>query len=91
MSLNGTYTNTADGSNVDISLITPVGTPGVSNNIVFLSVLGSISYSDDGVIGLVTTLGGVENTTLVTLEVGSLGINGDRGWSLSDSSLQGRN
>ena len=45
-------TKTINSSDLDVSLISPGSTPGVSNNVVLLSVLGSITDGGDGVIEL---------------------------------------
>jgi len=40
------------GGNSDVSLFSPGGSPGVSDNVVFLSVLSSVSDGGDGVVEL---------------------------------------
>jgi len=81
-----------NGGDHDVTLISPVWSPGVSDDVVRLSVLVSISDSGDGVIELGSASGGVENTTGVTLESHLVGFDGNRDWSLSDSGkeLSGR-
>ena len=81
-------TDTVDGSDLDVSLISPRSTPGVSDEVVLLSVLGSVSDSGDGVIEGGSAGGGVEDTTVVELEDGSVSLNGDGGWSLGNGSLE---
>jgi len=83
---------TFNGGDHDVTLISPVWSPGVSDDVVRLSVLVSISDSGDGVIELGSASGGVENTTGVTLESHLVGFDGNRDWSLGDSSkkLAGR-
>lgn len=81
-------TGTFDGGDLDVSIKSPGSTPGVSDNVVVLSSLGSVTNSGDGVIEGGTASGGVEDTGGVSLEDGSIGLNGDGGWSLSDGSLK---
>jgi len=76
----------------DVTLISPSWSPGVSDDVVLLSILNTISDGGDGVIEVGSASGGVENTTGVTLESHLVGLNGNGNWSLSDSSdeLSGR-
>jgi len=53
----------------DVSLFTPCWSPGVSDNEVFLSGFSSVSNSSDGVVKVVSTFLGVEDTSLVVHEV----------------------
>jgi len=75
-----------DGGDHDVASISPVWSPGVSDDVVVLSVLVSISDSGDGVIEVGSASGGVENTTGVTLEGRSVGFDGNRDWSSGNSS-----
>ena len=79
---------TFNGGDHDVTLISPVWSPGVSDDVVRLSVLVSISDSGDGVIELGSAGGGVNNTGGVTLEDTGSGADGDGGWSTSDGSLK---
>ena len=76
----------------DVTLISPSWSPGVSDDVVLLSILNTVSDGGDGVIEVGSASGGVENTTGVTLESHLVGLNGNGNWSLSDSSdeLSGR-
>ena len=40
-----------DGGDLDVSLVSPGSTPGVSDEVVVLSGLGSITNGSDGVVG----------------------------------------
>ena len=75
-----------NGGDHDVTLISPSWSPGVSNDVVRLSVLVSISDSGDSVIELGSASGGVKNTTGVTLESHLVGFDGNRDWSLGDGS-----
>jgi hypothetical protein len=81
-------TNSVNGSDLDVSSISPRGTPGVSDEVVLLSTLGSVSDSGNGVIELGSAGGGVEDSTGVHLEDGSVGLNGDGSWSLGNGCLK---
>jgi len=70
----------------DVTFFSPGGSPGVSDDNVFVSVFGSETNGGDGVIEVVTTFLGVEDTSGVTLEVVVSSINRDASWS----SLNGR-
>merc|ERR1712070_833685 len=70
----------------DVTLISPSWSPGVSDDVVLLSILNTISDGGDGVIEVGSASGGVENTTSVTLEGHSVGLDGNGNWSLSDGS-----
>jgi len=79
------------GSDSDVSRFSPGGSPGVSDNVVFLSVLSSVSDGGDGVVESGSrALGLGDNTTGVVHESGLLGIDGDGNWSLLDGGFQGR-
>ena len=53
-----------------------------------MSVLGSVSNSEDTVVELGSASGGVEDTGLVLLEDGSVGLNGHGDWLLGDGGLE---
>jgi len=78
------------GGNVDVSCISPSWSPGVSDDVVCLSVFLSITNSGDGVIEGGSAGRGVHDTTGVTLEGSGVGLNGNGSWSLSDSSKKRR-
>jgi len=81
-----------DSGDHDVTLISPCWSPGVSDDVVRLSVFVSISDSGDGVIELGSASGRVENTTGVTLESNLVSFDSDGDWSLGDSGqkLSGR-
>jgi len=81
-----------NGSDVNVTSISPSGGPGVSDDVIALSILDSESDSGDGVIEAGSTLGGVHDTTGVTLEGSGFGINSHGDWSFSNSGeeLSGR-
>ena len=81
-------TKTIDGGDLYVSFISPVSSPGVSNEVVVLSRLVSVSDSGDGVVEGGSAELRVHNTGLVHLEDGFVGLNGDGNWLLSDGSLQ---
>ena len=81
-------TEAVNGTDLDVSLISPGSTPGVSDEVVFLAVLGSVTNSGDGVVELGSASGGVHNTRLVGLEHGSVGLNGDGNWLLGNGGLK---
>merc|ERR1711907_620569 len=66
-----------DSGDLDVSLISPRGSPGVSNDVVLLSVLGSVSNGGNGVIELSSTFFGVQDSTCVLLEDSFVGLDGD--------------
>ena len=81
-------TLSSDGSDLDVSLVSPGSSPGVSNEVVLLAVLGSVTNSGDGVVELGSAEAGVQNTGLVLLEDGSVGLNGDGNWLLGNGGLE---
>jgi len=74
------------GGDVDVTGISPSWSPGVSDDVVRLSVFLSETNSGDGVIEGGSASGGVHDTTGVSLENFSVGFDGDGNWSLSNSS-----
>jgi len=81
-------TGTVDGGDLDVTLVTPGSTPGVSDNIVVLSTLSSISNGGDGVVEGGSAGGGVKDTTVVHLEDRFVGLNGDGYDLLIEGSLE---
>jgi len=75
-------------SDVDVTFISPVGSPGVSNDVVILGTVITVSDGGDGVIELGSAGSRVNNTGSVTLEDTGSGADGDGGWSTSNSCLQ---
>ena len=70
-------------SNSDESFLSPVGSPRVLDDPVALA----IAYSEDTVISLGST-STADDTTVVVLESGLVGLNRDGNWALGDSSLE---
>ena len=81
-------TSSVNGGDLDVSLVSPRGSPGVSDDVVLLSVLGSVSNGSNGVIELGSASSGVQNTGGVVLENSLVGLDGNRHWLLVDGSLE---
>lgn len=81
-------TSSVNGGDLNVSLVSPRGSPGVSDDVVVLSALGSVSNGGNGVIELGSASGGVQNTGGVVLEDSLVGLDGDRNWLLVDGSLE---
>lgn len=62
-------TSTIDSSDLDVATVTPSGSPGVSDDVVVLATLVSVSNDGDGVVESGWAGGGVEDTASVLLEV----------------------
>ena len=77
-----------DGGDLNVSLVSPGSTPGVSDEVVVLSRLGSVSDGSDGVVELGSAEGGVQDTGFVLLEDGSVGLNGHGHWLLGNGGLE---
>ena len=74
--------------NLDVTLITPRRTPGVSDENVLLAILNTITDSSNTVVEVDTAGIRVEDTGGVVLEDIGVGLNGDRDGVLSNSSQQ---
>jgi len=74
---------------VDVTSISPSWSPRVSDDVVGLSVLNSVSDSSDSVIEGGSASGGVQDSTSVTLEDFGVSFNSNRDWSLVDGSEEG--
>jgi len=70
-------TGSVDGGDLDVSLVTPGSTPGVSDNVVVLSTLGSVSNGGDGMVEGGSAGSGVQDTAVVHLEDRLVGLDGD--------------
>jgi len=81
-------TLTIDGSDLDVTLVTPGGAPRVSDNVVVLTTLGSVTNGSDGVVELGTASSGVENTRVVHLEDALVSLDGDGNNTSVDGSLE---
>ena len=66
-----------NGSDLDVTLVTPSCTPGVSYDVVLFTTLSSVTNSGDGVVKVGTASSGVENTAVVHLEDRLVGFDGD--------------
>lgn len=62
-------TSTIASSDLDVALVTPSGAPGVSNDVVVLATLVSVSDDCDGVVESGWAGSGVEDAASVLLEV----------------------
>jgi len=69
----------------DVTLLTPAGAPGVSDNV----VVSTVTNSGDGVSGVGSALGGVHDTAGVVLEDGLVGTDGDGDGLLVEGRLEG--
>jgi len=77
------------GGDVDVTSISPSWSPGVSDDVVGLSILDSITDGGDGVIKGGSASGGVHDTTGVSLENLGVGFDGDGDWSCSNGGKEG--
>jgi len=75
-------------SDSDISTFSPAGSPGVLDNVVVLSVLGSPSNSEDTVVKRGSAGGSSDDSTSVVLEDSSVGLNSNGNWSSGESRLK---
>jgi len=77
-------------SDLDVSVVSPVGTPGVSDVVESSSEesLALVSGGSDSVVELAEAILAVEDTFMVELEILGGSINGDSNWSLSDGALE---
>ena len=73
----------------DVTRFSPGGSPGVSDDSVVDSVLGSVTNGGDGVIEVRSISTVVEDSTGVTLEVVVGSIDGNASWSSGDGRFQG--
>lgn len=74
---NGSFFNTE----LDVTVVTPAGSPGVSDEVVFLTIFSSVSNSGDGVAGTGWAGFVVHDTGFITSEVGVSTVDRDRCWS----------
>ncbi len=65
-------TESFNSGDLDVSLLSPNGSPGVSNEVVLLARLNinSVTNGGDGVVGGSSACGGVQNSGFVLLEYG---------------------
>jgi len=79
---------TFDSSDLNVTFISPVGSPGVSDNVEILGSVITVSDSGDSVIELGSAGSRVDDSGSVTLEDTGSSADGDGGWSTSNSSLK---
>jgi hypothetical protein len=89
--LDSADTSSFDGGDLDISHITPASGPGVSDDVVLLSTLGSVTDSSNSVIKVGSALGGVHDTAVILLEDHLVSLNSDRDDTIIDGGLELRN
>ena len=77
-----------DGGDLHVAVLTPVGVPGVSEDVVILSAFGAVSDKSDCMVECGSTGDIIEDTSLVVLEHGLVSFNGDSDWLLNDGCLQ---
>jgi len=77
-----------DGGDLHVAVLTPVGVPGVSEDIVILSAFGAVSDESDCMVECGSTGDIIEDTSLVVLEHGLVSFNGDSDRLLNDGCLQ---
>lgn len=75
-------------SDLDVSLVSPSGSPGVSDQVVWDSVFFSVSNSSDSVVQRGSTGSSSDDTRSVVVEDTLVSFDGDRNWSLSNGSLE---
>ena len=80
--------NSVNSGDLNVSLVSPGGSPGVSDEVVLLAVLNSVSDGSDSVVELSSAGGGVEDSASVHLEDRSVGLNSDGGGSGSNGGLE---
>jgi hypothetical protein len=81
-------TKSLNSGDLDVTGLSPDGSPGVSNEVVLLARLDSVTNGGDGVVEGGSASLGVQDTGFVLLEDGSVGLNGDGDWSLGNGGLQ---
>ena len=75
-------------SHSDVTIFSPGGFPGVSDDSIVFSVICSITNGDDSVVKVISTITVVEDSTFVSMENATLSINGNASWSRSDGGFQ---
>ena len=81
-------TLSVDSSDLDVSIVSPSWSPGVSNDVVILSTFGTVSNGSDGVVEASSASWSVEDTAVVKLEDGFVGFDGDGDNSLVKGGLK---
>lgn len=72
--LDTTNSLTLNGGKSDVTFLTPGSRPGVTDDIVVLTILRAVTDSDDGVVSSSTALIRVDDTTGVRVEDGLVGL-----------------
>ena len=72
-------TVTLDHAELDVSLVSPGGSPRVLDEPVVATVLGTVADGEDGVIEVGSASDVVHDTSLVELEAGHVGLDGNSG------------
>jgi len=75
-------------TDLNVTLLTPAGTPGVLNKVVFGTVGGSVTNSHNSVVKASSARRSRQDTTGVTLENSFVGLNGDSNWLLVKGGLK---
>ena len=75
-------------SESDVSAFSPGGSPGVSDDVVVLSVFGSPSDGNDSVVKLGSAGGSGHDTSGVVLEWSLVGLDGDGNWAVLEGGLE---
>ena len=70
-----------------VAIFAPIGSPRVLHDPIILAGLTSVADDEGGVVEIGSTLGAVENSTLVLVEDPPVGLNQDGNGLLSDGSL----
>lgn len=81
-------TSAFDGTDLDVTLVTPGSAPGVSDDVVLFTTLRSVTNGGDGVVEAGSAFGGVHDTTGVHLEDALVSLDGNGDNTLVKGSLQ---
>jgi len=77
-----------DGGDSHVSILTPEGVPGVSKDVVVLTVFRAVSDKCNSMVKSGSTGDIIEDTFGVMLEYSLIGFNSDGDWLLNDSCLE---
>jgi hypothetical protein len=86
--LDSTNTKTIGNTNPDITFLTPISSPGVLDDVVFLTILDAVANSKDGVIKTCATRVRSDNTTGVVMEHFLVSLDCYRNGLFGNSSLE---
>jgi hypothetical protein len=87
--LDTTDTSSGGDTDLDVSLVSPAGTPRVLDEVIIFSRFGSISDGEDTVIEVSSTSSSGEDTSLVHLEGSLVSFDSNGSRSNSDGGLKG--